>query len=335
MERILEKSLTKNPEITIILINYNQENFLKSSIKSVLNQTFKNFELIIIDNGSNDGSKNIIKNFLNDERIIFLNYNENIPVTKRLNYSVSIAKSKYINFLMADDELIKDKLFNQIKIFNKLEDSFGVVYGPSITQNIITNNEYIANVVKINGEALKIQLRENLSVGHININSALIKKECLVKYPMLEDIFIETESIFLCFALSYNFYFDNQPVCFFREHKDNIGKKIFDNLDRHIKRIEVLQKMNLIKKKCDNDEINKYKGNIILNICWYSTRTNGPKKENWRLIIYIISKHKFLFFKFKFFLILILNVMPKIILKYINKFFDNIKQSKENNIRID
>ena len=77
---------------------------------------------------------------------------------------------------MADDMLIQDKLLNQIKIFNNLDNSYGVVYGPSITQNIITNNEYIANVVRINGEALKIQLSENLLLGHININSALIKR---------------------------------------------------------------------------------------------------------------------------------------------------------------
>ena len=49
-----------------------------------------------------DGSKNIIKKYLNDDRIVFLDYDENLQVTKRLNYSVSIAKSKYINFLMAD-----------------------------------------------------------------------------------------------------------------------------------------------------------------------------------------------------------------------------------------
>ena len=51
METILEKSLITNPEITVILINYNQENFLESSIQSVLNQS-KKFEFIIIDNGS-------------------------------------------------------------------------------------------------------------------------------------------------------------------------------------------------------------------------------------------------------------------------------------------
>ncbi len=335
METILEKSLITNPEITVILINYNQENFLESSIQSVLDQSLKNFEFIIIDNGSTDGSKNIIKKYLNDDRIVFLNYDENLQVTKRLNYSVSIAKGKYINFLMADDMLIEDKLLNQIKIFNNLDNSYGVVYGPSITQNIITNNEYIANVVRINGEALKIQLGENLLLGHININSALIKKECLIKYPMLEEIFIETESIFLCFALSFNFYFDSKPVCLFREHNKNIGKKIFDNLNRHLKRIEVLKKLNMIEKKCDNKEIDNYKGNIIFNICWYSIRTNGPRKYNWRLIYDIFLNHKFLIFKFKFLLLLILNITPKIIVKYLNNIYDSLKKNKVNNIRLD
>ena len=98
METILEKSLITNPEITVILINYNQENFLESSIQSVLNQSLKNFEFIIIDNGSSDGSKNIIKKYLNDEKIVFLDYDENLQVTKRLNYSVSIAKKQIYQF---------------------------------------------------------------------------------------------------------------------------------------------------------------------------------------------------------------------------------------------
>ena len=58
-----------------------------------------------------------------------------------------------------------------------------------------------------------------------------------------------------------------------------LEKKIFDNLDRHIKRIEELRKFNLIEKKCKDEEIQNYKGNIILNIIWYNLRTNGVKKR--------------------------------------------------------
>ena len=179
---------------------------------------------------------------------------------------------------MADDMIEKNKLNSQLNIFKKLDDDYGVVYGPSIIINENNKQNYLADVVKINGNGLSEQLKKNLLNGHINFNSALIKKKCLIDYPMLENIFIETESIFLCFALKYKFKYDSNPVCYFREHSENIGKKIFDNLDRHIKRIEELRKFNLIEKKCKDEEIQNYKGNIILNIIWYNLRTNGIKK---------------------------------------------------------
>jgi glycosyltransferase involved in cell wall biosynthesis len=331
----MDKKLKLKPEVSICLINFNQSKFLNQAIDSVINQSYKNFELIIIDNGSTDNSKLIIKSYLNDQRIKFLNFDMNDYVTKRLNYSVSIAKGKYINFLMADDYFQIDKLKNQISIFEKLDDDYGVVYGPTIIINEKLNETFLSNVVKINGDALKIQLNNNLKYGHINFNSALIKKECLQKHLMLEDIFIETESIFLSFALDYKFHFDDKIVCYFREHENNIGKKIFDNLYRHLKRIDLLKKINLRKKKCEDKDIDNYKGNIIFNIIWYNLRTNGKKKDSWMLIYKLFINHKFLLLNSKFYLLLSLSILPKKLTKYINILIDKIKNNKLNNIRLD
>ena len=329
------QKLNLHAEITVILINYNQSKYLRDAIKSVLNQSYKDYELIIIDNGSIDNSKKIIETFLNDNRINYLNYNKNDAVTKRLNHAISIAKGKYINFLMADDMIEKNKLNNQLNIFKKLDDDYGIVYGPSIIINENNKKNYLKNFLKINGNGLSEQLKKNLVNGHINFNSALIKKKCLIDYPMLETIFIETESIFLCFALKYKFKYDSNPVCYFREHSENIGKKIFDNLDRHIKRIEELRKFNLIEKKCKDEEIQNYKGNIILNIIWYNLRTNGVKKKNWKLIREIIKNHKYLLIKIKFFLSLILTFTPNTITLILNYIIDRIRRTKHNNIRLD
>jgi glycosyltransferase involved in cell wall biosynthesis len=331
----MDKKLNINPEITINLINFNQSKYLKKAIDSVLKQSYRNFELIIIDNGSTDNSKSIIRSYLDDERIRFLDFDKNEYVTKRLNHSVSISKGKYINFLMADDFFEINKLKNQINIFKKLDNSYGVVYGSTIIVNEKLNKNFSSNVVKINGDALKIQLNKNLKYGHINFNSALIKKECLQKHPMLENIFIETESIFLCFALDYKFHFDNNVVCYFREHETNIGKKIFDNLTRHLKRIDLLKKLNIKEKKCKNKDIDNYRGNIIINIIWYNLRTNGNRMKNWRLIYEIGVKHKSLLLRLKFYLILVLNFLPKNLLKYLNFWIDKKKISKLNNIRLD
>ena len=76
------QKLNLHAEITVILINYNQSKYLRDAIKSVLNQSYKDYELIIIDNGSIDNSKKIIETFLNDNRINYLNYNKNDAVTK-------------------------------------------------------------------------------------------------------------------------------------------------------------------------------------------------------------------------------------------------------------
>ena len=67
----MDEKLNINPEITINLINFNQSKFLKKAIDSVLKQSYQNFELIIIDNGSTDNSKSIIKSYLDDPRIRF------------------------------------------------------------------------------------------------------------------------------------------------------------------------------------------------------------------------------------------------------------------------
>ena len=318
MEKTLGKIVNNNPFISIILINYNQENFIKSSIKSALNQTYKNFELIIIDNGSFDNSKNIIKKFLKDKRIIFLNYNKNIKVTIRLNRAISIAKGEFVNFLMGDDMLEREKIFNQIKIFQKIPECYGVVYGPSIMLNTLTNKKYFVDVVKINGDALTKQLKFNLKFGHINFNSALIRKKFLIKHPMLEDIFIETESFFLSLALDCNFWYDSKVVCFLREHKNNIGKKIFDNLNGHLKRIKELRNINFKKKICRDSLIQSYARDIIINIIWYNIRTNGPKEINKKLLKKVFKDYQKTFFKLKIYLIIIINFMTAIFVRIIN-----------------
>ena len=61
-------------KVSVIILSFNQAEFIAEAINSVLNQTYKNLEIIISDNGSTDSTKEIIESFLSDERIIFLKY---------------------------------------------------------------------------------------------------------------------------------------------------------------------------------------------------------------------------------------------------------------------
>lgn len=97
------------PLITVYITNYNYEKYIRKSINSVLNQTLQNFELIIIDDGSTDNSKQIIESY-NDNNRIKIIYQQNKGLNITNNVALKIANGKYIVRLDADDYFEKDAL---------------------------------------------------------------------------------------------------------------------------------------------------------------------------------------------------------------------------------
>ncbi|MGL4993842.1 MAG: glycosyltransferase family 2 protein [Bacteroidales bacterium] len=104
-----------NPLVTIAIPIYNAEHFLHYAIKSVIDQSFKNWELFLINDGSNDESLNIMKRFEMDPRITILNDGENRGLIYRLNQSVKLAKGKYYARMDADDIMDPERLLKQVE----------------------------------------------------------------------------------------------------------------------------------------------------------------------------------------------------------------------------
>lgn len=102
------------PLVTVSMPAFNAEKYIAEAIESVLHQTYKNFELIIVDDGSTDGTREIINRY-NDPRIIkiFSDVNRSLITTR--NHIVSIAKGKYLAFLDADDKAMPNRLEMQVK----------------------------------------------------------------------------------------------------------------------------------------------------------------------------------------------------------------------------
>ena len=105
-------------KISILLIFYNDAKYLTTAIKSILNQTFDNFELIMLDNGSNDGSSTIAKQHAQqDSRIKIIKSQQNYH-NGSLNFRKLLAhsKGKYIKFFCADDIMTPNCLNTQIEL---------------------------------------------------------------------------------------------------------------------------------------------------------------------------------------------------------------------------
>ena len=116
----------KNPLISVIMPCYNSSRFVARAILSALHQTYKNLELIIVDDCSTDDTKKIIKKFLKqDKRIKFYTTKKNSQVCAvPRNLAISKASGKFIAFLDSDDYWYKDKLTHQIKYMSGFNLSF-------------------------------------------------------------------------------------------------------------------------------------------------------------------------------------------------------------------
>lgn len=109
------------PKISVIMPVYNCELYVAQSIQSILNQTYSNFELIIIDDNSSDQTLSICKNF-NDQRILIIEKVKNCGLTDSLNYGLSIAKSEYIARMDGDDISVPTRFENQVRFLETYKD---------------------------------------------------------------------------------------------------------------------------------------------------------------------------------------------------------------------
>lgn len=99
-----------SPKISVMLLTYNREKLLPRAIKSVLNQTFSDFELVIVNNASTDNTDQVIQGFLSDPRIVYKKHEKNIGPFGGLNTCLDNVTGDYVLNLADDDELVPDAL---------------------------------------------------------------------------------------------------------------------------------------------------------------------------------------------------------------------------------
>ncbi len=108
----------KNPKLSVVMPVFNSEKYLKQSVKSVLNQTYKDFEFIIINDGSTDKTLSIIKTF-KDSRIKIISNKKNLGVAKSLNLGLKKSKGEYVARFDGDDISFPDRFETQVNFLNK------------------------------------------------------------------------------------------------------------------------------------------------------------------------------------------------------------------------
>lgn len=161
--------------VSVIITAYNRENFIIDAIDSVIAQTYKNWELIIIDDGSTDNTKEIIEKHLESEKISYY-YQSNQKQASALNAGLKYARGDWIAFLDSDNIWLPDRL--TLGINCSLSNSgMGLIYGDIYTINEVGVRVSDKNMKRYTGNVTARLLFDNF----ITFNTALIRKDILEK----------------------------------------------------------------------------------------------------------------------------------------------------------
>ena len=178
--------------VDVIIPNYNKGKYLKQSIDTVLNQSFKKWKLYIIDDNSSDQSNQILKQFRNKKKIKIINLKKKRGPGNARNLGISISKSKYIAFLDSDDLWSRNKLKDQLYFMNKY--SYKISYSDYVP---FKDNEEKKNKRKIKVQPYfsykKFIHDTSLSMSSLIIERSLTKKIKFRNLNICEDYLYKCE----------------------------------------------------------------------------------------------------------------------------------------------
>ncbi|WP_053347090.1 glycosyltransferase family 2 protein [Peribacillus butanolivorans] len=248
------------PLISVIIPTYNRGYVIKKTINSVLQQTYDHFEIIIIDDASNDNTESIVKS-IKDKRIKYIKLQENTKGTKPRNVGINVSNGEYIAFLDSDDEWLPTKLEKQLKFIL----SFG-----EINTNIICFTRVI-----IKDEKLEIYRK----------NKPLNKNEDIMDYILVGNNVVQTSTFMISNAIAKKTLFDPG----LKKHQDwDFCLRLRNNNATFFYLPECLTVWNVDKER--NDRIsNSYKKQEI-SLDWLNSKKNELSlKSQWAFKMIIVD----------------------------------------------
>ena len=154
---LLIKQTPKTPLVSVVMPTYNRANLLNNAINSILNQTHKNFELIIIDDGSKDNTANIVLSY-NNPKIRYHSNQTNKGISYSRNKGFNLAKGKYIMIMDDDDFSLPDRMEKQV---NFLENN------PNI--DVIIGQIKDFELTPLSHDQIALELLQHNPIGNANI----------------------------------------------------------------------------------------------------------------------------------------------------------------------
>ncbi len=196
------------PTVSVILPTFNRATLIPRAIRSVLTQSYKDLELIIIDDGSIDNTEDIIKNLMqSDHRIKYYKSSINKGVSNARNIGIKIAAGKYIAFQDSDDEWLPGKLEKQVSLLESLSTDIGVIYCYAFWANHPKKKVmHVKDIFPDEPNVFKKML--GLKMGNFILQSCLFRRQVFEKCGFFDERFKVTgdREFFIRISKSFKFY---------------------------------------------------------------------------------------------------------------------------------
>lgn len=243
------------PTVSVIIHTYNNEKFIAETIESVINQTYNDYEIIVVDDGSVDGTRDALLPYMQKIRYY---YKENGGIASAKNAGIRLSKTEFVAFLDHDDLWIPDKLKIQMECFNT-NPQVGLVYSKYTSFR--------------NGKELRTKpdkgysgwiFKDLLSKSFIQTSTVMVKRKCLDAVGPYDETFIlgDEYDMFLRISKRFQCCFVDKGLTMYRVHDTNASKNDFlfdkENLGVYKKIYKNFTNLDEKEKKILRKRIAKY-----------------------------------------------------------------------------
>jgi glycosyltransferase involved in cell wall biosynthesis len=225
---------------SIIIPTYNRSYCIDKTIKSILDQNFISFEIIVIDDGSQDNTYQVIEPYLNNNKLIYKKFEKNLGPNVAKNYGSKLSSGEYLIFLDSDDTFYTSNSLNEI---------FSEIQNKHFSEIFMFSSYYLKQKIfsKINFEVLNFkQALQNLNNGEY---LPVIRKNVFSQYNFIESLRGGEGLTWLLIIKKYNkIYYSKIPVRIYNNiNDDNLSNKNNQDYSKRLYKIH-LKKLNIFWK---------------------------------------------------------------------------------------
>ena len=315
-------------KVDILLATYNGEKYIREQIDSILNQTYKEFRLLISDDGSTDGTRDILNEYkAKDDRIEIFMQEENLGVVKNFEFLLKKVEAKYYMFSDQDD-IWKDEKIE--KSLNKIEEGFDLVYSDLevVDENLNVTYESYWKLKGIYKKIKKYNNFESLYLNNFITGCTVISKKELIDsfmpLPNISKFVLHDYWISLIISQNGKIAYIEEPLIKYRQLKNNkVGsKKKSDELKSidEIRSLFIQVKKEHFKVFIENED--KFKSEKIKELnkkaLKYYEMLETKKNINFKgwILFFKLYKYEGLSYTLQNFAILNLPIIAKVLYKF-------------------